>query len=324
MKVSIKIQSVILLVLLAIVWGSSYILMKKGLIAFSPTQIGSMRLGFTALAFLPFAWRYMKTIKSVTDWKNISIAGLCGNGIPAFLFPLAETRIDSSLAGILNALTPLFVILTGYLIYKVKVSSWQIGGVLVGLSGTVFLILLGGGQDNGQDNRFALLVILATIFYGFSSNVMKHKLQHISPLALTSAAFTLMGIPALFYLFSTDFYERLTTHPAAMMSFSCILILAVLGTFLSNIFYVYLIQVTDAVFASTVSYLMPIIAILWGLKDEETFSFYHIIGMLFILIGVYFASLKKTISLPSATVPPPVDIKIAPPTYNSSKEETFV
>lgn len=276
----------LLIIALSLVWGSSYILIKKGLIAYNPVQLASLRISISGLAFLPF---FILNYKSI-DWsktKYYAIVGLTGNFFPAFLFALAQTEINSSVAGVLSSLTPLFTLLLGLLFYANTFSWYKTLAVLIGLFGASILILFGKEAGLQGNNLYALLVVLGALLYSISANTVKKHLQEIDPIALSTASFMIIFPPALIYLFTTDFLTILNTSPSGYTSLGYIVLLAIAGTVIASILFYKLVQLTNAIFATMVSYLIPIVAIGWGYIDGESITLYHLIGMSFILLGVY-------------------------------------
>jgi drug/metabolite transporter (DMT)-like permease len=245
------------------------------------------------LVFTPWLFKYIRQVKR-SDLPWMLAVGIIGNGIPAFLFTNAQLFLNSSITGALNALTPLFTLLIGILFLGAKTGRLQIAGVLMGLAGALVLILSkDGGQNGNEQTSYAALVVLATICYGTSVNIIKNRLSHYKPLitaAFPLAFAALLSFPIL--QFSLD-----KTPPVAewwwTSSFFAVLVLAVLGTAVSLIFFNRLIQLTDAVFASSVTYLIPVVAMLWGGMDGEIISLSQIFGMLVILFGIYLANRKS-------------------------------
>ena len=271
---------------LALTWGSSYILIKKGLVAYSPQQVASLRISISAIALFPyFLLRYQ-----LIDWskaKYYAIVGFAGSCIPSFLFAFAQTQINSSITGVLSSLTPLFTLLLGLLFFGIKFSWSKTFAVLVGLSGASFLILFGKEAGLEGNNAYGLLVMLGSILYAISANTIKNNLQNVDVLTLSAVSFFMIGIPALSYLFTTNFIEVLTTHEQGFTSFGYITLLALVGTVIASVLFFKLVQMTNAVFASMVSYLIPLVALLWGAIDQEPITIYHFVGMSLILFGVW-------------------------------------
>ena len=273
------------LLLLSLVWGSSYILIKKSLLAFAPEQLACLRISISCLAFLPvFLFRFKQI-----DWSKaryLLIVGLAGSFIPAFLFATAQTQLSSSLTGLLSSLTPLFTLLQAFILFKMAFVWNKMIGVLLGLAGALFLVYF-GQQGVTQNIWYGGLVIIATFLYAYSSNTVKASLQDMNPLTLSATAFVMVGPPAFIYLFTTDILEVLQNHPEGWTSLGYVTLLALVGTVLASFLFFWLVQLTNPVFASSVSYLIPIVALTWGVWDGEAITIYHFFGMALILVGVY-------------------------------------
>lgn len=282
----------VLILILAVIWGSSFILIKKGLEAFSPIQVGTIRISFAFLVMLPFALKSLTTTFKKC-WKHIIVIGLFSNLIPAILFATAETGISSSLAGILNALTPIMTLIAGVFFFSTKIKSLQLIGLIIGFIGSLALSFVNSSGGLGAFNHFALLVIVATIMYGISSNFIKKYLTGIHPVTLTALAMFSVGPAAMIVLFSTDFVPKLLSNNQSWMSLSYLFLLGAAGTAFALVLFNKLIQMTTAVFASSVTYLIPIVAVVWGIVDGENFFFTHLIGMSFIIVGVYLVNKKS-------------------------------
>ena len=281
----------LILLLLGLVWGSSYILIKKGLIAFDPVQLACLRVSLSGLAFFPMYLIYRKKI-NWRNWKYFLVVGLGGTFIPAFLYALAQTKLNSSLTGVLGALTPLNTILIAVLFFHVKARRNEWLGVILGLIGALVLILWGSAIDMSNSLFYGSLVFIATACYGISSNTVKAKLQEVNPLALSSAAFMLIVPPALLLLPVIGVQDVVNHHPQGWSSLGYITLLSLLGTVMASVLFFYLVQRTNPIFASTVSYLIPMIALGWGQLDGEAISLIHLIGMVIILYGVYITRKK--------------------------------
>lgn len=281
-------RAFITLGILSLIWGTSFILIKKALVAFPPTQVACLRMTISALAFLPV----LLILHKKMDWSKLPyliVVGLTGSGIPAFLFSIAQQHISSAMAGILNSLTPLFTFLLGVAFFQVRFGLYRLFGVMLGLAGAVMLILMGSkqGLDPGKAT-YGLLIVLASVCYATSTNIIGRYLQNMNSLLISSASFGLVGIPLMIYLFAgTDFLHRMATVPAAWTSLGYMLILALMGTVAATIVFFRLIQQTSPVFGSTVAYLMPLVALLWGFADGERIGLMHLAGMGLILGGVY-------------------------------------
>jgi drug/metabolite transporter (DMT)-like permease len=275
-----KIWHWLVLGLLSLIWGTSYILMKKGLESFSVFQIASLRVFITFVCLLPVAIKNLNKI-SKENILSLAVIGFMGNGIPAFLFPLAETRIDSSLAGMLNSLSPVFTLIIGIVVYKRIGIKTQIVGLFLGLLGAFGLLY----NKSFDFNYYGLFVILATFLYGFSANEVS-RIKGINGLQITSLAFFLIGPVAIIHLFCTDFSAAVQTENW-MRNLGFIAILAVMGSATALALFYLLIRDTSPVFASIVTYFIPVVATLWGISDNEHLTSTMLLAVIFILAGVY-------------------------------------
>jgi drug/metabolite transporter (DMT)-like permease len=282
-----KTLSWIILVALSIVWGSSFILMKRGLDAFSSDEVAALRISIAFLFLVPFHIKHYK-IDLKKYFLGLLIMGVFGNLIPAFLFTKAETQISSSLAGMLNALTPLFTVIIAFIWIKSKPTGVKISGIIVGFISACCLMLFDKTEDMFQNIVYSLLVLVATICYAISVNGIKRYLSDLNSVTATVWAFTITGPMALIYLFgATDFTSHLSHNPLAISSLGYICILAVVGTALSVIFYNILIKQAGVLFASSCTYLIPVVAVLWGLFDGENVNFAQILSIVAIILSVY-------------------------------------
>jgi len=266
--------------LLSLIWGTSYILMKKGLRSFSTYQLASLRILISFIFLLPVALRSLSKFNR-KNFVSILIIGFLGSGIPAFLYPLAETGIDSSLTGMLNSLSSAFTLTIGILFYKRKAIRSQITGVFLGFAGATGLLYSG----NLSFNYFGLFVVLATLMNGISNNEVS-KVEGLNGLEITALAFFVLSPFALALLLSTDIHAVFLT-PHWLLNFGYIAILSVVGSAFANAVYYFLVRDTSPVVASVVAYLIPIVATLWGLADNEHIVPYMLIPVLLILAGVY-------------------------------------
>ncbi|MBX7051692.1 MAG: DMT family transporter [Flavobacteriales bacterium] len=286
-----------MLLLLAITWGSSFILMKRALkdpsgsSVLHPEQIAALRMDIGALVLLPFSVAAFHKIR-LQDWKWIAVVGLIGSGIPAVLFTLSQQFLDSSIAGILNALTPLFTLIISITVLRRVASPRQVVGVLVGLAGAICLIFV-NGPGSTQNWWASLLIVLATLCYGTSVNTISAKLSHVHPLHITALSLLIAAIPWGIYLLTTDLGVILKSHPHGYHSLGYVTILAVFGTCMANILYFWLTQEKNPLFASSVTYLMPLVAIGWGVLDHESFTVLHLLCCVIILCGVWLVTRKK-------------------------------
>jgi len=280
-----------ILMVLAFIWGSSFILMKIGLKSFTPEQAGALRILLASLVLLPISLKQLKNLRK-KDLKSLLIAGFIGSFFPAFLFMKAETRIDSSLAGMLNSLTPVFTLIVGMLFHKTVFRWLQVVGLSLGLAGASGLILAGEGFQLGNVNSYAFYIVLATCFYAISINQIKSHLSHLTGVQITSLSFLFIGPVALFYLLTTDF-APVIADPSWPVHLLALAALGMIGTAVAMLLMNTLIRYSSAVAASSVTYIIPIFAIMWGVLDGEKVSPLHLVCMGFILSGVYLISRKS-------------------------------
>jgi drug/metabolite transporter (DMT)-like permease len=290
----------LLLLLLACIWGSSFILMKKGMFAedgtaiFSSEQVGSLRMLIAALALLPISIGKLKKL----SWKNIlplAIVGFCGNFFPAFLFTYAETGISSGLAGMLNSFTPIFTIIIGFLFFKTKLTNKQIIGTVIGTLGIIALVLTGKTASLNGDWDHILSIVLATLLYAISLTTIKNKLSNFNSFEITSLAFLIIFPFSIGGFFLTDTIQTFNSNSMAYQGIFYIIILSIVGTALAVVLFNRIIAFSSALFASSVTYFIPIVAVLIGFTFGETINLWQVLSMLIVLSGVIIAnvSLKK-------------------------------
>ena len=291
----------LLLLLLACIWGSSFILMKKGMFAedgtviFSSEQVGSLRMLIAALALLPISIGKLKKL----SWKNIlplAIVGFCGNFFPAFLFTYAETGISSGLAGMLNSFTPIFTIIIGFLFFKTKLTNKQIIGTVIGTLGIIALVLTGKTASLNGDWDHILSIVLATLLYAISLTTIKNKLSNFNSFEITSLAFLIIFPFSIGGFFLTDTIQTFNSNPMAYQGILYIIILSIVGTALAVVLFNRIIAFSSALFASSVTYFIPIVAVLIGFTFGEIINLWQVLSMLIVLSGVIIAnvSLKKS------------------------------
>jgi drug/metabolite transporter (DMT)-like permease len=284
-----RFSSLLILILLALVWGSSFILMKMGLKApdgtpvLTPYQVASLRMILAAVALSPIAIQAIRQVER-KDWKYLAVVGFMGSGIPAFLFAISQQYLDSGLAGILNALTPLFTLLLAILFFKKTTHRQQLLGMVIGFLGAAGIIAAKGSSF--QNMQYAFLIIAATVMYGVSVNTVGHHLRHIKAPWITALSILMVSIPCALYFFTTD-YSVIWTHPNGGRSIAAVATLSVVGTGIANILFFKLTQISGAIMASTVTYLIPIVAVGWGYYMNESLSPLQILFAGVILLGVY-------------------------------------
>ena len=280
------------LFLLAFTWGSSFILIKKGLLDLSPLQLGSLRTVLSSLFIFSIGFKSLKTIET-HQWKWIVITGLIGTFFPSFPFAYAETEVDSGVVSVLNSLVPLNTVLIGLAVFKIATTRTQVFGVILGFLGASMLIFNNMELHPDQNYLYAGLVVLATVMYASSVNIIKRYLQEVKPLAIATGNFVAIIVPAIFVLtFSNFFTSETFLSNTIYISIGCVIILSLFGTVMAKIVFNSLIQISSPVFASSVAYLMPLVALLWGLLDGEVFGINQGLASLLILLGVYLVNKK--------------------------------
>ena len=282
------------LIALSLIWGSSFILIKKALIGLEASQLGSLRIIFSSIFIFLIAWRNIFSIKKI-EWKWITISAFLGSFFPAFLFAFAEKEIDSSVASIINSIVPLNTLILGMIIFKIESTKRQIIGVLVGFFGTYLLISSGLKLNPDQNYNYAGLVILCSFLYALNVNIIKKYLQHLSALTITVGHFTAIILPAVLVFLFSDFEFSSLEKDEVKTSIFYVFILALFGTALAKIIFNKLIKISSPVFASSVTYSMLIVSIFWGIVDGEKFSIYQLIATLIIVFGVILTNKKAKI-----------------------------
>jgi drug/metabolite transporter (DMT)-like permease len=291
MKQSIK--KWVYLLLLSIIWGSSYILIKKGLIGLTPLQLGSIRILMTTIILIALGWKHLKNIPAPA-WKWILFTGYFGTFFPSYLFAFAETAIDSSVAAVLNGMTPLFTLLFGLAFFGSTLKWGKLIGVLIGFGGTLILVSNEFSINSGTKSWYALLVVCAAGCYAINVNVLKYKLDGVSALGIALGNFLAIIIPALLVLSFSNFpWSSVITGGEVSISLGYIFILAFLGTALAKVMFNELVAISSPVFSISITYLLPIVAIGWGVLDGEVFTWFQWMGCAFILLGVYLVTDKK-------------------------------
>ena len=291
-KIDSKLGHWIILIMLSIIWGSSFMLIKRGLDAFSYEQVATLRIFIASIFLAVLGGKFYTSIPIKKLWP-IFCTGVIGNGIPPFLFSKAQTYVDSGIVGVLNVLTPLFTILIGILFYNLKVKIINYLGVALGIIGTVYLLTPQSEQLNDKTLYFSIIAILGTVCYGWSANILKAHLEDLNAIQITTISFTFIGPWAGIYLFCGNFLEIIQSHPKALTSLVSIAILAIMSSAIAVIAFNNLIKMTGPLFATSCTYIIPIIAIIWGISDKEIITMHHIIGFIIILSGVYLVN-KRT------------------------------
>jgi drug/metabolite transporter (DMT)-like permease len=286
----------LILIFLSLIWGSSFILMEKamhpveGANAFTPYQVGALRMLIASLVLLPVAIKNIKKFRG-KDILLFILVGLTGNFIPSFLFPIAETGIQSSLAGLLTMGTSLFIVVLSILFFRSTISWTQLVGFLIG--GIALFLIVANQIDIGKNSfSHAAIALFATLFYAISISLIKFKLSHEHPLVITSLAFFSMLIPSVLACFLTGAFI-VASDPVVLKGLPYLIVLSVVGTALAVLIFNYMVAISTPLFASSVTYIIPIVALFLGVLDGEKFDTANIIWIVFIFIGVYLMGRKS-------------------------------
>jgi drug/metabolite transporter (DMT)-like permease len=284
--------AVFLLIVLTLIWGTSFILIKQGLKVFAPDEVGALRVTSAGLFLLLPALMRIKELTKENYWK-LFLSGMMGIFIPAFLFATAQTRMDSSVAGMLNTLTPIFTLSIGAIIFRQKFKNLAVVGILLGFVGAIVLMFARSGGALGSINVFAILIVIACIFYACNLNFIKYKITDLNALTITSISVLLISPLAIIYLLGfTDFTTKLQTVEGAWKACGFVVLLGVMSTAIATFLFNRLVKISTPIFASSVTYLMPIVAVGWGLLDGEVLGLGHFIGMAAVIVGVYLSNRK--------------------------------
>jgi drug/metabolite transporter (DMT)-like permease len=287
MKLESKAQQWGMLIFLGIIWGSSFIFMKQALKELNFIQVAAWRLTFAGIGLLPLAWGKWRNLSSM-QWLWLCLVGMLGSGIPAYLFTLGISQIDSSLAGIINATTPLFTLWVGLVFFGLRFGKWGIGGIVLGLAGATYLILSRNQFEwQGGAIAYAFFPLLGSACYGFSANIIKHKLKELSAIQITALSLQFVAWPSFIGLLIWDSPVSVIQNQNMAVSLLFSALLGLICTAFAVILFNYLIKQTTAIFASSVTYLIPVFALLWGILDGEPVSIHTAIGMGVIFMGLY-------------------------------------
>ncbi|MBM3168892.1 MAG: DMT family transporter [Algoriphagus sp.] len=285
----------VLLLVLTVIWGSSFILIKRGLEVFTPGEVGAYRMVAAASLLLPLSLPRIRQL-SKTQVIHLLITGLLGSFIPAFLFPIAQTQLSSSLTGVLNALTPLFVVLVGALFFNTSITKKNGLGLAIAFVGVLVLVTFkeGGSWESLTDiNAYALFVIAACICYSINLHFIKARFTQLKSIEISSISLLLILPLALVYLLAgTEFSSKLSTQPQAWEALGYVTILGMVGTATALILFNIMIKSASPFFASLVTYTIPIVAILWGVLDGEVLLFGHYLGIAAVILGVWIGNRK--------------------------------
>lgn len=289
-----KVLAWTILVILALVWGTSFILIKRGLEVYSAGEVGALRILAACFFLLPVSLPKLRKL-SAKHLKLLLGIGMLGSFIPAFLFAFGQTKLDSGITGVLNGLTPIFVLLVGATLFKQKFEKAKYIGVVLAFIGTA--ILLTAGADGGLSgfNYYAIFIVIATMCYGMNLNIIKYYLSDLNAVVITGVSILLVGpFAGVYLLIGTDFSEKLATEPGALEALGYVSLLGVMSTSIALILFNRLVQITTPIFSSMVTYLIPIVALTWGILDGERLVTGQLLGIAAILIGVFITNRGKS------------------------------
>jgi len=285
----------IYLILLSLVWGSSFILIKKGLIGLSPLQLGSFRILFASIFLILVGFKSLFKI-SKKQWKWIVLSAFLGSFFPVYLFAFAETEIDSAIASILNAATPLMALIFGVFFFRIGFTQNKGIGVLIGLIGALGLIFSGAQVNPDQNYFYSGLVIIAAGCYAINVNIVKRYMYDISALGIAAGNFLVLLLPSIIILYLTGFsIGDITQDPEVSLSVLYVAILGVIGTGIAMVIFNKLIQISDPIFSTSVTYTIPVVGLGWGVLDGEIFSIFQLISAFVILLGVFLVNRTKNL-----------------------------
>jgi len=296
---STELKNWLLLLFLSVIWGTSFILIKRSLLAFTAVEVAVLRVSISAIAFLPIFIYHFRNLEWKRWWFYLIIS-LTGTGLPAILYSEAQTQLSSATSGILNSMTPVFALIIGIFLFKNSTSKKQVLGTLLGFVGVALLIALDKPLEGGSENTiyYGSLVVIGTIMYGVNVNLVKEYFQNVSAIELSTFAFVLLGIPILCLIPFTEIPAKVMSHPDGVTSLLAVSALALVSTVMALIIFYTIVQETSAVFGSSVAYIIPIVAILWGLFDGEFIGWMHVVSMATILVGVFLIRSGQVVHFP--------------------------
>lgn len=281
------------LIILAITWGSSFILLKKALLGLNPVEIGAFRILIAGILLFAIGFKRLKKIEK-SYWKPLGIVAIFGTFFPVFLFSYAITEIDSGIAAVLNSLTPLITMVLGFFFFDFSFTKKQVIGIIIGLFGTLTLLYQSALENPTKNYWYALCILIAATGYAFSVNYIKRKLSDLDSVSITSATFTLLLIPAFLILVLSGFTKKSLSDPILYTSLGYVFILAAIGTSMAMLLFNKLIQISSPVFSASVSYLITVVAVIWGIIDGEKLSVLQCLAAVVIILGVFLAQKKSS------------------------------
>ncbi len=279
------------LILLSLIWGSSFILMKKALIGLNPIEIGAFRILIAGVILLFIGIKRLKSIEKKL-WKPLAIVAFIGTFFPVFLFSYAISEIDSGIAAVLNSLTPIITMLLGAFFFNFSFTKKQVTGIVLGLFGTLILLYRSAIENPSKEYQYAFLILIAACGYGFSVNFLKRKLSTIDSLSITTATFTMLLLPAMIVLIFSGFFNNEFSAETLYTSLGYVFLLAAFGTSMAMLLFYRLVQISSPVFSTSVTYLITVVAVIWGVLDGEKISAIQFLASIGIIAGVIMAQRK--------------------------------
>lgn len=273
------------LVFLSIIWGTSFILIKRGLETYSDIQVASLRMLSAFVIIIPFIPKALKKFKK-RHLPYILFISLIGNGGTAFLFALSQKHLNSSVAGMLNASTPIVTYIIGVIFYRLLVKKHKLIGLSVGLIGVILLLYFNTTNSINNNLLYMFLLILASSFYSANVNMVKFNLKDLDGITISILTFTILGPISAILFFTSDLHSAYLT-PNFGINTVYIVILGLLSSVLATVIFNILIKYTSTIFASTVTYLIPIVAVIWGFIDGENISIFEVLSVFVIIAGIY-------------------------------------
>ena len=285
-----------LFIILCIIWGSSFKLMKDSSVGIGPIEIAALRIFSAGLVFLPFAFFHFSKIPK-QKLGTVILSAVFGNLLPAFLFADAMTKIDGSLGGILNSLTPLCVVIIGVLVFRDKIRPKKIAGVLIGFAGLVLLtiapVILGETTISFHNLSYMLLILAATFLYGINVNMVSHYLKTVNPVHIATVSLAFMVIPTAAILLQQQIFSLDLNNKSVREAVIASVGLGIAGSAIATALFYILVQKAGGLFASLVTYGIPFVALGWGIFDNEKITWVQVISLGIILLGVYLANSRE-------------------------------
>ncbi|MFS0865428.1 DMT family transporter [Fredinandcohnia sp. 179-A 10B2 NHS] len=276
---------------LSLIWGLSFVFIKILLEAAGVWGTVFVRCIAGVVILLPILWLKRKEIVRPLPWKSLVIIGVLNAGLPWGLITLSETKITTSSASVLNATTPIWTGLLGYLLFSSKLSKGQWIGILTGFVGILVLMDFNIQTLFGESFFGVGTMLVATACYGFSTQYAKKKLGNIGVVALTTISLLVgAAVGVIGMIFTHPIQIEKLIEPKVLL---VIIGLGCFGSGIAQLLYYFMVREGSPEFASTVTYIIPLSAILWGyVFFKEPITTQLIIGLFIILFGVFLSTRK--------------------------------